>query len=125
ENESTPDPRDITHNLVSSTGLATGNEGRAQAFTIGDTYLFGANVVNALRLTANRIYGAKTSPDFDTAGGGPSDLGIKAFSFLPHLPGESVTGGFSTGYNGAGTTRSAVFARGVGVSIVRGNLELA
>jgi carboxypeptidase family protein len=125
DNESIPPPFDITHNLVSSTGIGTGNEGRAQAFTIGDTYLFGANVVNALRLTANRIYGAKTSPDFDSAGAGPTDLGIKAFSFQPHLPSHSVTGGFSTGYNGAGTTRSAVFALGDDVSIVRGNHQFA
>ena len=35
----------------------------AQAFTLGDTYLFGANIVNAFRLTANRMRGGKTRPD--------------------------------------------------------------
>ncbi len=125
DNEQIPPPYDITKNLVSSTGIATGNEGRAQAFTLGDTYLFGANIVNAFRLAANRIYGAKSSPDYIAAGAGPTGLGIKAFSYLPNLPGHSVTGGFSTGYNGVGKTTSAIFSGSDDLSVLRGNHQLA
>ena len=39
--------------------VGNGDDGLAQAFTLGDTYLFGANIVNAFRLTANRIAGGK------------------------------------------------------------------
>ena len=52
----TPASFDLNHNLLS---IGTANDALAQAFTIGDTYLFGANIVNAFRLTANRIAGGK------------------------------------------------------------------
>lgn len=117
-------PFDVTHNLMSVAANATGNNGRDQGYTLGDTYLIGSNVVNTFRLTGNRIYGAKFSPNFPVAAAGPTDLGIKAFAYEPHTPSYSVTGGFATGYNGAGATSIAVFAANDDVSIIHGNHQL-
>ena len=119
-----PPPYDITHNLVTSTGIATGNEGRAQGFTVGETYLFSANVVNALRLTGNRIYTNKSSPDFASAAAGTTSLGIKAYSYLKDFPGYSISSGFTTGYNGAGSLTSAIFSVGDDLSVLRGAHQL-
>ena len=49
----------------------------------GDTYLFGANVVNSFRLTANRLAGGKTSPDFKDCLCGSADIGVQAFNYTP------------------------------------------
>ena len=120
-----PPPFDVTHNLVTQTGIATGNKGRAQGLTIGDTYLFSASVVNALRLTGNRIFTSKSSPDFSNVGAGTDDVGIKAYTYLPHYPGYSVTGGFATGYNGAGNLTSAIFSASDDLSVLRGNHQMS
>jgi hypothetical protein len=120
-----PPPYDITHNLVTSTGIATGNEGRAQGFTLGETYLFSASVVNALRLTGNRIYTNKSRPDFTAVNAGTTGLGIKAYSYIKDFPGYSITGGFSTGYNGAGSLTSAIFSASDDVSVLRGDHQVA
>jgi Carboxypeptidase regulatory-like domain len=117
-----PSPYDLGQDPLNS--LGTGNTGRSQAFTIGDTYLFGANVVNAFRLTANRIAVNKTHGHYDDAGLGPADIGIKAFAWEPHRPIGNVSGAFnfqSTGGPGNGTTRSAIFAANDDLSVVRGN----
>jgi len=112
--------------------LDTGNTGLAQAFTIGDTYLIGANIVNAFRVTANRIAAAKLAADYDDAGIGPGDIGIKAFAYLPHRPIGSVSGGLNTntnswansGSNATGPTRAAIFGVNDDLSLVRGNHQM-
>ena len=109
------------HNPLS---IATWDDALAQAFTIGETYLFSANVVNAIRLTANRDAGGKFVPDLTNEGLGPGDLGVKAYIYLPHNPQMSVTGGFSVGTQG-GSTRSAIFAGNDDLSVLRGNHQLA
>jgi carboxypeptidase family protein/TonB-dependent receptor-like protein len=121
-----PAPFDLNHNPLSSNGNNTPRDNAlAQAFTIGDTYLFGANVVNSFRLTANRIAAGKFVPDsMATAGLGPADIGVKAYSDSPHMPRYSVTGGFSVSAFG-GSTRTAVFAGSDDLSIIRGNHQFA
>jgi hypothetical protein len=117
-----PAPYSLNKNLLST---AVGTDGLAQAFTLGDTYLFGANIVNAIRLTANRMAAGKFAPDVSAAGAGPTDTGVKAFTYEPHNPAPSVTGGFATGFNGGGPTRNATFAGSDDLSVVRGNHQLA
>jgi hypothetical protein len=104
--------------------IETFDDGLAQAFTIGNTYLIGANFVNAFRLSANRVAAGKFVPDLTTAGLGPADIGIKAYSYTPHDPRVSVTGGFSVGTQG-GSTRSAIFSGNDDLSVLRGNHQLA
>jgi Carboxypeptidase regulatory-like domain len=120
-----PPPFDVTHNLVTSTGIATGNRGRAQGLTLGDTYLISPNVVNAFHITGNRIFSIKSSPDFSKIGAGTDDVGIKAYTYLPHYPGYNITGGFSTGYNGAGKLTSAILSLSDDLSVLHGNHQMA
>ena len=95
-----PAPYDLNHNLLSSAGNATPRiDGFAQAFTVGSTYLFSANIVNAFRLTGNRIAAGKFEPtDLKDVGLGPADLGIKAYSYTSYFLPVSVTGGFTTSH---------------------------
>ena len=119
-------PFDVTHVLLSNpTSAATGNHGRDQGLTLGDTYLIGSNIVNAFRFTANRIFAGKFSPNYNNAGAGPADIGIKAYAYEPHNPSYTITGAFMTGYNGAGPSSMAIFAVNDDISIVRGNHQLA
>jgi hypothetical protein len=107
----------------SETGLST--DSLAQSFTFGSTYLFSANIVNAFRLTANRIADGKFESDGVAAAGlGPGNIGIKAFHYSPHSPRVSVTGGFSVNSFG-GSTRSAIFGANDDLSVLRGNHQLA
>ena len=132
----TPAAYDVDKNPLNAIEL--GKNGLAQAFTVGDTYLFGANIVNAFHINANRIAAAKTDANLDAAGLGPGDIGVKAFVWLPHRPRYTITGGlnaggafpatggFRTGAFGpaAGPTRVATFGANDDLSIVHGNHQL-
>jgi Carboxypeptidase regulatory-like domain len=113
---------DLNHNPLS---ISTADDGMAQAFTFGDTYLFGANIVNAFRLTANRIAAGKFEPKgMATAGLGPSDIGVKAFTYAPHTANYNVTGGFAFSSFG-GPTRSAIFAGSDDLGVIRGDHQMS
>jgi len=131
DSASNPPPYDVFKNNLEI--LEPGSAGLAQAFTFGDTYLFGANVVNAFRLTANRIAGGKQPSAYDAAGLGPGDIGIKGFFYLPHRPMQAqITGGLnissktlsSLGSNATGSTRAAIFSGSDDLSVLRGNHQL-
>ena len=127
-----PPAYDVVKNPLNAVEL--GKQGLAQAFTVGDTYLFGANIVNAFRLTANRVAAAKTESQHDSAGLGPADIGVQAFASYPHRPSYTITGGLNsvtgslrTGASGpaAGPTRVAIFGASDDLSILRGNHQFA
>ena len=131
DSASNPPPYDVFKNNLEI--LEPGSAGLAQAFTFGDTYLFGANVVNAIRLTANRIAAGKQPSDYEAAGLGPGDIGIKGFFYLPHRPMQAqITGGLnvtsktlsSLGSNATGSTRGAIFSGSDDLSLLRGNHQL-
>ena len=65
----------------------------ANAFTIGSTYLISANVVNSLRLTANRTATLNETAEFFAW----SDYGSTVVSPYPKRSLFSITGGFSVG----------------------------
>jgi carboxypeptidase family protein len=122
-----PAAYDLSHNPLTlantEAGLAT--DSLAQSVTLGSTYLFSSNIVNAFRLTANRIADGKfESPLLQTAGLGPADVGIKAYHYSPHSPRITVTGGFSSNSFG-GSTRGAIFGANDDLSVLRGNHQLA
>jgi hypothetical protein len=128
---SSPAPYDVVKNSLEI--LEPGSGGLAQAFTFGDTYLFGPNVVNAFRLTANRIAGGKQGAQYQTAGLGPSDIGINSFFFEPHRPVQAIiTGGLNSSSkelstitsNATGSTRAAIFGANDDISVLRGNHQL-
>ena len=121
-----PAPYDLSHNLLSMAGASTARiDAMSQAFTIGSTYLISPNVVNSLRLTANRIAAGKFEPlDVAKAGLGFADLGVKAFSYEPYLVQTgNIAGGFTVNTS-AGPARVAVFGLNDDVSVIRGNHEM-
>ena len=98
-----------------------GNSDLAQGFAVGSTYLFSPNTINALRVSTNRTVIGRPGVKFF----GPSDVGIKAFTYAEGAMVLTVTGGFTF------STRT-VFAKNVSdsyqigddVSLVRGNHQL-
>ena len=78
-------------NLLTSTGGST--DDLAQSVTMGHTYLVSASTINAFRASLNRIGAFHNGAQFF----GPSDVGINAFSDIPHSMQLAVTGAFSIG----------------------------
>jgi hypothetical protein len=105
--------------------LFLGTSGLAQAFSLGDTYLFSGTTVNAFRLTANRIAAEKTHGATDESGLGATDVGVKAFVYYPHKVIQG-TGLLPTNFGGssAGYTNAAIFGVNDDVSVLRGNHQL-
>jgi hypothetical protein len=122
ENKATPSPFDINHNPLS---MGTASRGLGQLFTLGDTYVFGPNVVNALRLTANRLADGKFEPDsMPTAGLGPVALGVKAYDYSPFTANWTITGAFTITSQG-GPTRAAIFGVADDLNVIHGNHQMA
>src|SRR5687768_5393502 len=116
-----PHPYGLNQNLLST--AASGSDSLNQAFTIGDTYLFGPNVVNAFRLTANRSATLKTAAEFFSL----PEIGVNMFTYKDKYGVVNVTGGFNVSGigNSHGPTRTSSFAASDEVSLLRGNHQMA
>jgi len=109
-----PPPYSLNQNILSP---ENGIDGLTQAFTIGDTYLWGTNIVNSLRLTANRWVGGRTGVDY----AGWPELGVKMFSYQPkHLAAQPASA-FSISNGGVGAAKMALFGGNEDLSIVHQN----
>ncbi len=92
-------PYSLTNNLLAtatpagSTVPSYGQDDLATSFTLGHTYLINANTVNSFRTSLNRVSANHPGPSFF----GPSDIGVNAYSYLPHYMGITVTGGPAIG----------------------------
>ncbi len=109
-----PPAYSLSKNILSP---ENGIDGLTQAFTLGDTYLWGSNIVNSFRLSANRWVGGRTGVDY----AGWPEMGVKMFSYQPKHLSSTVTGGFSISNGGIGSARMALFGGNDDLSIVRGN----
>ena len=78
--------------LLNTTG--TGQDNLSQSFALGDTYLFNANTVNALRLSFNRLHAVVLGPTVFSA----CDVGVKMYcgGFEKSIN-MTITGGFAIG----------------------------
>src|SRR6266571_1968075 len=92
-------PYSLTNNLL-TTGTPPGSpvnsygqDDLATSVALGHTYLATSSTVNSFRASMNRIGGNHPGPSFF----GPSDVGINAYSYLPHYLSLTVTGGPSIG----------------------------
>jgi hypothetical protein len=111
-----------TNNIL-TLALGPGLDNLAQSATVGDTMIFGANIVNALRFAFNRTSINRGSPAFFD----PTDLGVR--DFYSYRPGEmvlSVTGGFNIS---AGTAATGIFWTNAyqltdDVTVVRGRHQM-
>ena len=97
-----PAPYAQTGNVLTLAG-GGGLDNLAQSATGGDTFIFGTNVVNSLRVAFNRTSINRGSPPFFD----PVDLGVK--NFHTYRDGEmvlNVTGGFNIS---AATSTTGIF----------------
>jgi len=113
-----PDSFSLNHNLLSA---GNGDDGLTQAFTLGDTYLFGANIVNSLRLTANRWVGGRIGSPFNSW----PELGVKMYDYGGKALSATITGGFTVNRAGIGSSKVGFFVISDDVSVVRGNHQVA
>jgi hypothetical protein len=105
--------------------LTTGTPGLdnlAQSLAIGDTAVYGHNVVNAIRFAFNRTAIHRGTPPFFDG----SDLGSKVYSYKPGEMVIAVTGGFNIS---AATATTGIFITnasqlGDDLTLVRGNHQL-
>ena len=122
-----PIPFSFTPDNVLNT-VQRGEDDLTQAYTIGNTYLIGANTVNALRLSVNRSAIGTIGAKFFSA----CDEGIKIYCGMykdPYLI-VSVTGGgaMSIGNGANGTTatyRTTSYQLSDDLSVVRGAHQMA
>ncbi|MGE3841216.1 MAG: carboxypeptidase regulatory-like domain-containing protein [Vicinamibacterales bacterium] len=106
--------------------LKTNNAGAddtVHSFTVGETTVFNASVVNMLRIAVNK---AKVD-NYQTSFFSPADLGIKMYSYLPGYMSMNVTGGFTfyTGNNTKALFFNDTYQLADDLSIVRGDHQLA
>jgi len=115
-------PYSLTKNPLATT--TAGVNDLAQSLTVGDTYLFGATVVNSFRGTFDRIAMRRIASQFF----GPEDVGINTYTYLPHFLSLAVTSGFSVGGAPPGTAatfRIGLVQLGDDVMVSRGDHQLA
>ncbi|MBI2150506.1 MAG: TonB-dependent receptor [Acidobacteria bacterium] len=109
------------NNLLNT--AAAGFDNLAQSYAFGDTYLFGPNTINSLRLAVNRTAIHRLGPEFFE----PKDAGINAFSSVPGLTILSVNGGFNigSGVQSEARFRTTTYSVSDDVSLVRGAHQMA
>ena len=92
-----------------------------QALTLGDTQVFGSNAVNSLRFAYTDTYVDRRNSFFD-----PSDLGARAYSYIPDQMTLNVTGGFSIGGSTAakGLAQNQTYTFNDDLSLVKGSHQL-
>ena len=105
--------------------LTTGTPGLdnlAQSLALGDTAVYGNNMVNAIRFAFNRTSIHRGTPPFFE----PKDLGSRVHSYQPGEMVLAVTGGFniSAGTATTGIFDTNTFQFGDDLTLVRGNHQL-
>jgi hypothetical protein len=110
----------MTGNILTTRNPSIDN--LAQSLTLGDTKVFGNNMVNALRFAFNRTaVNRDNDPFFD-----PPSLGIKASTYVPGSMIVVVTGGFQV--SAATATRGLAdnnsFQFNDDLTLVRGNHQI-
>jgi len=97
-----PNGLSLTKNLLRSGAIGT--DALSQSYTIGDTYLIGANTVQAFRLSVNRIRNWQIGNSFFSL----CDAGATSF-YCGNTPtwisGSTITGGFGFGSSFGGADK--------------------
>ena len=108
-----------TNNPLTTTEPALDN--LQQALTIGDTQVFGTNAVNSIRFAYTDTSVDRQNSFFD-----PSDLGARAYSYVPDQMTLNVTGGFDIGASTAakGLAQNNTYALNDDFSLVKGRHQL-
>jgi hypothetical protein len=112
----TPAPYSFSQNPLAT--IVGGKDNLSQAVSLGNTYLFSGNTVNSFRLGYNRTSIHRFNSDFF----GPQDLGINAYSYLPHFIVMTITGGptIGSGTEVEATNRADTYSINEDLSLIRG-----
>jgi hypothetical protein len=116
-----PFPYSFDSNLL--TTPTAGYDNLAQSYALGSTYLISPNMVNAFRLTVTRAAVDRTGGRFF----GPTDIGVKAYSYIEKYMNITVTGGFAVGggQTSPATYRTTSYMLSDDVSVVRGTHQMS
>ena len=108
-----------TNNPLTTTEPALDN--LQQALTLGDTQVFGTSAVNSLRFAYTDTNVDRQNAFFD-----PSDLGARAYSYVPDQMTLNVTGGFDIGASTAskGIANNQTYALNDDLSLIKGSHQL-
>ena len=109
---------------VLTTNGGVGLDNLAQSATVGDTVVFGANTVNALRVAVNRTAVHRGNPSFFEA----SDLGIKLYNYSANREmNVAVNGGFniSGGLDSLGVFKTNTYQLNDDLTLVRGSHQMS
>ena len=108
-----------TNNPLTTTEPALDN--LQQALTLGDTQVFGTNAVNSIRFAYTDTNVDRQNAFFD-----PSDLGARAYSYVPDQMTLNVTGGFDIGASTAakGIANNQTYALNDDLSLIKGSHQL-
>ena len=114
-------PYTVSQNVLSTT--TPGATDLLQSMTLGDTYIFGASVVNSFRATYNRTANQKVPSQFFSA----QDVGINIYQYLPKYTSFTITGGFNTGGTTGGRATYATVAAQMSddVAVTKGSHQMA
>jgi hypothetical protein len=114
-------PYDIIKSILATT--VGGRDNLAQTFTLGDTYLIGASMVNSFRAAVNRTSIHRTNAPFLS----PNDVGINVFDYVPEDLIVTITGGFNIGSGIEIESRyhTTTYELGDDVTWVKGSHQLA
>ena len=115
-----PSPYDLDPDKNVLNTVSAGFDNFAQAYAFGDTYLFGPNTVNSLRLAVNRTAIAR-KPVFFFSG---PDVGVNMYTYTPKNIQLNITGGFQVGVP-TGPNRTTTYNVNDDVSLVRGTHQFA
>jgi hypothetical protein len=117
-----PAPLTKSDNVLTTTTSAVDNF--AQSLTVGDTRVFGANMVNSLRFAFNQTVVDRFNPDFFE----PRDLGINLYNYSPTKEMViQVGGGFNISASTAtrGIADNKTFQVTEDLTLVRGRHQIA
>src|SRR6185437_6042662 len=105
------------------TTINGGHKNLGTSAAVGDTYLISPTIVNSASLSFDRIAVHRLCGPFFQA----SDVGISAFSFVPHIFQQTVTGGFNLGSGVAcsSTNHTNQLMLTDSLSISKGNHQLS
>ena len=111
----TPSAYSFSQNPLAT--VVGGKDNLANSITLGDTYLVSGNTVNSLRLAYNRVAIHRFNSDFF----GPQDLGINAYSYLPHFIVLTITGGptIGSGTEAEATNRADTYSISDDLNLIR------
>ena len=117
--DNTPVPYTLSKNLLTANDPGLVHKSNSYAF--GSNYVVNANTVNSLRFAVNQTFLDRRGAEFFSA----PDIGVKAYSYVPHFMNITMAGGFGIGSAGPINITTHSWQIAEDVSVVRGTHQMA